>query len=441
MLPTAPACVKHGQVTDGAWPNTIRAEMGTRSDRGTGFGLPPPDTGNFLLNGIARLLLFLIHLERRFDPFFRPLFDKLFRDRLARLITAIMNKRRKDEGLGLAEEKAQPDEEAHLDDIITTFTAQMKRLWNPGYVERGGNTKTHGIVRAELTVRDDLPENMRHGIFAEPRSYRAWVRFSGPGPYVTPDIDDVGFMSMSIKLMGVPGPKLLDDEKFTQDLLGVSTPTFVTPNTRANARLQHWSYKNAPTFYFANFRDPHILDSIMQLLWTKTQTSPLEDEYFSCVPYLLGEGQAMQYSFRSRLETRTRVPRLPLRPPDNYLRDAMVATLAEQDVEFDISLQLQTDPFLMPIENNGVLWPTKLSPRVPAAVLRIPKQRFDSPEQLDFAKVLSYNPWHSIPEHRPLGNQSRARKRMYYELSLLRQKLNDVEHYEPTGDEVFPGSP
>ena len=36
----------------------------------------------------------------------------------------------------------------------------------------------------------------------------------------------------------------------------------------------------------------------MQLLWTKTQSSPLEGEYFSCVPYLLGEGQAMQYSFR-----------------------------------------------------------------------------------------------------------------------------------------------
>jgi hypothetical protein len=39
---------------------------------------------------------------------------------------------------------------------------------------------------------------------------------------------------------------------------------------------------------------------------------------------------------------------------------------------------------------NGVLWPTKLSPRLPAAVLRIPKQKFDSPEQLEFAKVLSY---------------------------------------------------
>jgi hypothetical protein len=383
----------------------------------------------------------MIHLERRFDPFFRPVFDALLRDRLSRLSTALINRKRRDEGLEIAEERPQPDEEAHLDDIIETFTAQMHRLWNPGHFERGGNTKTHGVVRAEFIVREDLPEHMRRGIFAEPRTYRAWVRYSGPGPYVTPDIDDVGFMSMSIKLMDVPGPKLLDDEQFTQDMFGISTPTFVTPDTRANARLQRWSYRNAQIFYFLNFRESHILDSIMQLLWTKTQTSPLEGDYFSCVPYLLGEGQAMQYSFRTRLETRTRVPRLPLRPPDNYLRDAMVATLAERDVEFDILLQLQTDPFLMPVENNAVLWPTKLSPRVPAAVLRIPKQSFDSPEQLAFARVLSYNPWHCIPDHRPLGNQSRARKRMYSELSRLRQQMNGVEHYEPTGDEVFPGSP
>jgi hypothetical protein len=314
----------------------------------------------------------------------------------------------------------------------------MRKLWKPGYFERGGNTKTHGIVSGEFTVRDDLPEHMRRGIYAEPRTYRAWVRFSGPGPYITPDIDDVGFMSMSIKLMGVPGPKLLDDEQGTQDMMGVSTPTFVTPDTRANARLQHWSLKNAPTFYFLNLREPHILDSVMQLLWTKTQTSPLESEYFGCVPYLLGEGQAMLYSFHTRRKQRTRVPRLPLRPPDDYLRDAMINTLAKEDVEFDIKLQLQTDPHLMPIENNAVLWPERLSPRVPAAVLRIPRQRFDSQEQLDFARVLSYNPWHCVPEHRPLGNQSRARKRMYSELSRLRQEMNGVEHYEPTGDEVFP---
>jgi hypothetical protein len=51
--------------------------------------------------------------------------------------------------------------------------------------------------------------------------------------------------------------------------------------------------------------------------------------------------------------------------------------------------------------------------------------------------VLTYNPWHCIAEHRPLGNQSRARKRMYSELARLRQEMNKVEHYEPTGDETF----
>jgi len=404
---------------------------------GPGYGTPPPDTGSALLDALARLLLVAIHMERRIDPFFRPAFDAVLQGPLSRLTTALINLRRKDDGLALAEEGIQPDEEAHLQGIIDQFTAQMRALWTPGYFERGGNTKTHGIVRADFVVRDDLPEHMRHGIFAEPKTYRAWVRFAGPGPYVTPDIDDVGFMSMSIKLVGVPGPKLMEDERHTQDFLGVSTPTFVTPDTRANVRLQHWSYRNAQIFYFLDPRDSHVLDSIMQLLWTKTQRSPLEGDYFSCVPYLLGEGQAMQYAFLSRRKERSRVPRLPRRPPDNYLREAMAKTLAQEDVEFDIVLQVQTDPHKMPIENNAVLWPTSVSPRVPAAVLRIPKQTFDSPGQLDFARVLTYNPWHCIAEHRPLGNQSRARKRMYSELARLRQQMNQVEHYEPTGDETF----
>ena len=64
---------------------------------------------------------------------------------------------------------------------------------------------------------------------------------------------------------------------------------------------------------------------------------------------------------------------------------------------FDIRLQLQTDPFLMPLENNAVLWPTRLSPRVSVATLRLPKQKFNSPAQIKFARILSYNPWHSVP--------------------------------------------
>ena len=205
------------------------------------------------MNWLANTSTTLVHLERRFDPFFRPAFDAVLRDPIASLMTALINWKRPNEGLKIAEEKLIPDEEAYLDSIIASFEKQMRVLWKPGRFERGGNTKTHGIVRGEFIVHDNLPAELRHGIYAEPRTYRAWVRFSGPGPYITPDIDDVGFMSISIKLMGVPGPKLMEEEKFTQDMFGVSTPTFVTPDTEANAQLQIESLKNTQIFYFLNF--------------------------------------------------------------------------------------------------------------------------------------------------------------------------------------------
>src|SRR5260370_41463880 len=159
--------------------------------------------------------------------------------------------------------------------------------------------------------------------------------------------------------------------------------------------------------------------------------------FYSCVPYLLGPGQAMQYSYWTKCGVSRKLPGLPLRPPDNYLRDNMIRTLDEMDVEFEMRIQLQTDPFLMPIENNAVLWPERLSPRVPVATLRIPRQKFDHPAQFAFTRNLKFNPWHCLPEHRPLGNQSRARKRMYDELATFLQKMNSASHIEPIANERF----
>ena len=399
--------------------------------------IPRPITGSRLLDWFVNTSTALVQLERRFDPFVRPAFDAVLRDPLARFVTALINARRPNEGLRLAEERLQLDEEMNLASIIESFEKQMRGLWKPGGFERGGNTKTQGVVRGEFTVHENLPEQFRRGIYAKPQTFKAWVRFAGPGPYVTPDIDDVGFMSISIKLLGVPGRKFMDDEQHTLDMFGISTPTFVTPDTQANAQLQRESVKNAQILYFLNFHRSHVLDLIMQGLFIKTQSSPFEAPYFSCVPYLLGQGQAMQYSIWPKRKKRTRIPRLPFRPPDDYLRNAMVAALNEGDVELDVRLQLQTDPHLMPIENNAVLWPERLSPRVSVATLRLPRQTFDSLAQMEFARKLSYNPWHTIADHRPLGNQSRARWRMYETLSKYRQAMNGVSHYEPTGDEVF----
>ncbi len=391
-----------------------------------------------LLDALHRVLVGMLRVERRLEPFFRPTLNRLAREPIADLLQALINLNRTDLGLRLAEEKIFPWEEQALDDIIDLMSDQMRGNFKPGRYERGGNTKTHGIVRATVTVREDLPEHLRRGIFATQRSYPAYVRFSGPGPDVPSDIQDVGFSSMSVKIMDVPGDKLMDEEKFTQDMMGVCTPTFVTPDVRENAKLQYWSLAHMPIYYFINPFDSHLRDFIMQALWNETQFNPLGHRYHSCVPYLLGEGQAMKYSFASKTDVVKHIPGLPFgSPPFNYLRENMVKTLDEKDVEFDLQIQLQTDPHRMPIENAAVRWPEKLSPYVAAATIHIPRQQFDSAAQFAFAKRIKINPWHCLPEHRPLGNQSRARKRMYFALSEFRQQMNAVTHLEPTGDEVF----
>lgn len=390
-----------------------------------------------ILKPLHDALTALLHLERRFEPFFRPAANALVREPIAMLTQLAINLPRRNEGLAIAEERISPDEDASCQAMIDEIRVHLAQDFAPGQVERGGNTKTHGIVRGELVVRDDLPASCRIGIFATPRSFPAWVRFSGPGPHVEPDIDDVGFGSISIKVMDVPGPKLLDDEKYTQDMTAVVTPTFVTSNTRDNARLQYWSRREMPVWYFLDPRASHIRDFIMQSLWNETQYNPLGAAYYSCVPYLLGEGRAMKYEIRPRQKVDMRIPGVPFRADDNYLRLNMQRTLDSSPVEFDVFLQLQRDAHKQPIENAGVRWSYRDTPLIPAAILRIPKQHFDKPGQFDFARRLSWNPWHSLAEHRPLGNQSRARRRMYQELAQYRQAMNRVSHYEPDGSETF----
>ena len=374
---------------------------------------------------------------RYLDRYYRDGFDRVLRPPLVTLVQALINRRRPREELGIAEERILPGEAEATRSIIANQSAFTRTTYAISVAERVGNTKTYGVVRGSFEVLPDLPEPFRRGVFATPRTFPVWVRFGGPGPHSPPDMHDNGLLSVGIKLMGVEGPKLLDDERHTQDFLGLSSPTFTTPDVIENVKLQRRVRQGLPGFYFLDPRDSHYLDAIMQGLYSRANSSPLEATYWSTVPYLMGEGQAMRFAVHPRASERTPIPK---RPPPNYLRHAMARTLAEHPVEFDFRIQLQTDPHRMPIESASVIWPEKLSPPVTTARLRLPVQVFHSPEQLAFARSLSFQPWHSIPEHRPLGSQNRARKAIYYELSKLRQALNRDPRIEPDGSERFPFS-
>jgi hypothetical protein len=80
--------------------------------------MPCANTDSRFLNWASDTIMFLLRMERRFDPWLRPVFDSVLRDPIARLTTALINLQRKDEGLKIAEEKLLPNEEEYLNSII-----------------------------------------------------------------------------------------------------------------------------------------------------------------------------------------------------------------------------------------------------------------------------------------------------------------------------------
>lgn len=376
-------------------------------------------------------VLRLVALERRVDPYFRPLLDAVLRPPVQWLVQTQLNLRRPRPLLALTEEEQLPGEAAATTEIIELMSRFLRREYRPGTAQRAGNTKTYGVVRASLEIRDDIPPTLAKGLFATPAKYAGWVRFAGPGPKSPPDLDDNGVLSIGVKVVGVPGTKLLDDERFTQDFSAISAPTFTTPNVVENVKLQRHVAAGTPLLYFLDPKDSHLTDAIMQGLYARTHTSPLETPYWSCAPYLLGAGQAMQYRFVPRGRRRSKIPRPT---PDDYLQQALEHALTEREVVFDLCVQVQADAFRMPLENASVVWPDRFSPAVPVAILRFPVQQFDPAEQRLRIERLRINPWHSLPEHRPLGSQNRARREIYFQLSKLRQEMNVVTPVEPTAD-------
>jgi hypothetical protein len=83
------------------------------------------------------------------------------------------------------------------------------------------------------------------------------------------------------------------------------------------------------------------------------------------------------------------------------------------------------------VEDARTRWPEEVAPFYKAATIRIPKQEFDSAEQLAFCENLSFTPWHALPEHKPLGSINRLRKIVYERISNTRHVLNNAERSEP----------
>ncbi|MBD2234988.1 catalase family protein [Phormidium tenue] len=347
--------------------------------------------------------------------------------------------------LELGQEYPPASEKQTIAAIIKLSQDLLNKTADP--VQRQQHPKSHGCVKAEFIV-EDAPEHLKVGMFTKPCTYPAWVRFSNGSSNIQPDAKgDV--RGMALKLVGVPGEKLLDGERdaTTQDFILINHPVLFLEDAQDTLAISKalLAVKNMPVAFLKPL--PFLLMyapshrkqvGILKAIRQKSVTNLLQIQYWSTTPYKLG-AHAIKFAAVPRGLQPTGDSQ-PAPTSDIFLREAMVKQLSHQDVFFDFMVQVQTDAAHMPIEDATVEWSEADSPFIKVATIRISSQQFDTKARNEFDENLSFNPWHALPDHRPLGGVNRVRKEVYQAISRLRHQLNQENRQEPT-DKDFDNQP
>ena len=335
-----------------------------------------------------------------------------------------------DSGLG---EELYPDEQALAQEIALVIEKTIRKEYRPGSARRDAHPKAHGCVKAELHVMDTLPDRLAKGIFIPGKTYQAWIRFSN-GSRDASRADSKGdARGMAIKVLGVPGGKLLEDEgqATTQDFIMINHPVFFANDPRRYLSLiEHESSDSFAKKLLIPF-DLGLQGTLIALKTaSKKISNPLQTRYWSMVPYQLGAGserQAVKYSARSCSAT---TDPMPDKPGHDFLRDALATTLQNGDACMELLVQPRTAGS-MDVEDSMTEWKEAKAPFFKVAAMRIPRQTFDTTEQNEFCENLSFSPWHALPEHKPLGVTNRLRKVIYDRISRVRHEMNSARSQEP----------
>jgi hypothetical protein len=343
-------------------------------------------------------------------------------------------------------ENSKDLEEKYTAEIVEAIRGAIQ-----GHFEKGGGLARrdahafdNGCVRAIFRVDEDLDPDLCQGVFVPGREYPTWIRFSNGNSERRPAwfFDARG---MAIKLTDVPGAKLMDDEKNTQDFVLISHPTFFVDDLkRYKATLVDFlkgGYIDQYVWSLLKLRFPS--EFILALKANLNfMVNPLFQQYWSMTPYRLGVDPDKKFAVKYMAKPRVRkMPSFWSRQMTRFgwnfsLKEEMNNTLAGNEVWFDFYIQRYVDT-RTPIEDSKVEWTEDVSKPEHVAKIIIPMQDCLSPEQDLFCENLSFSPWHGLPEHRPLGLVNRVRKVAYSQISELRHELNRVSRLEPTGDEVF----
>ena len=305
------------------------------------------------------------------------------------------------------------DEEQTFSQIVDVMQTLMHaKSSRYGDRVRDVHVKSHGSVHAEFRVLDGLPPELAQGLFATPKAYSARIRFSNASPIRQSDLLPDG-RGLAIKV----DLKQPESGATTQDFLMANHPTFLARDAADYLQLQQLRVQLMRQGIFAVHRTL-TGDSWNPGQWrwraawsaasvaTQIPRHPAGYTYFSMTPFRYG-------NFVAKFRTQPHVGSegswlLSAAWQSDALHQALKKTLSERELRLEFQVQLRTLPETMPIEDATREWRDRESAYRTVAEIVIPKQKV-----IDLGDDLTFNVWHALDAHRPLGGINRSRRAAY----------------------------
>jgi hypothetical protein len=302
-------------------------------------------------------------------------------------------------------------------------------------------------------VNDDLAPELKQGLFSVAKNYPAIIRFStAPGDVMADSLSTP--RGMAVKVLEVQDMPMLPEHagQMTQDFVFVNAKAFASPNAKGFLETSKFIEKNLDDPEFIKKAASKLAqgaNAVMGLVGAHSaaleqigapETHVLGETYGSLVAIRYGEYIA-KIIFTPKSENLKALKGKHIGVNFHYsaLKDAVVEFFKSETAVWDVGVQLCTDLQQMPIEKADVVWSEELSPYRTVGTLTAKPQDAYSPARRVYADdALSFNPWHAVEAHQPLGNIMRARRAAYPASVAYRRSMNGTVGSEPQTISEFP---
>ena len=297
-----------------------------------------------------------------------------------------------------------------IDFVLNDLMERSKQGTNETPVfRRAFHNKANACLIGQFSVYADIPSEFKIGLFAEAKTFNAWLRYSNGSSKRNADSTRQP-RALAFKVLDTKIPMLESEEgsNYSHDFLMANQSVFFLKS------LEELVTDGIDFFNGEFFGLP--FNALERFNRAATPSiNPLQTQFFSQSAYALGTDKAVKYRLSPCINNAN--PEIN-RSASNGIRAALYEGASQQENCYVFSIQQRQDPENEPIENPTIEWK---SPFYPIAQLDIPQQGFNDISQDKLCEELSFNPWHAGSDHRPLGALNRVRQ-LAYKLAALKRR-------------------